>query len=58
MNFKQGLAVALVQSLVTILAAGILFAYTWGKAEQKLTSRSVTVKDHSERSIYLEWNLD
>lgn len=54
MNFKQTLAVAIIQSFVTVAAAGVLFAYTWGKAEQKLIHLSVVQKDHSERIIYLE----
>lgn len=54
MNFKQGIAVALLQTLVTVLMAGAIFAYTWGKAEARLVNLAADVVEHGARILYLE----
>jgi len=54
MNLKQGLAVALIQTIFTILIAGLVFAHTWGRVEQKLITLTTDVKSHNERILYLE----
>lgn len=54
MKLSQGIALSIANMVITVLVIGLIFAHTWGKAEQKLDNLVSVVEKHENRILYLE----